>query len=371
MKIREILGLEKTGNQYDTAIRACYLLFYIIGFIVFIAVGLQYMTLTAWLLGLFGAAFGATVYGTIVRMIINMVRKDRTKSRADILIQLFYVVFFAIATVVFLALGMQYHNAKTWIIALVGSYGGAFVYSLIARLIITLVRKDKRRIDMRNPNPQGGGRQQPSPPNAPQGQQQQPYPQNFNQERQPPYRQNPQQNWQQQYQSNPQQQQNWQQSWTQPPSGQSASWEQTPPPSQPNPQPQQDWQGRYQQQASQNSWYASAPGAAYHPVDVKQNKAPFILAYIMPLLFWLPLVATAPDSSYGRFHANQALILLLAYVAAGFALGLLNLIPFFLFPLIAWTVSTALLVFMIFGIVAASHGEIRELPLIGKLRLIR
>ena len=92
MKIREILGLEKTGNQYDTAIRACYLLFYIIGLIVFIAVGLQYMTLTAWLLGLFGAAFGATVYGTIVKMIINMVRKDRTKSRADILIQLFYVV---------------------------------------------------------------------------------------------------------------------------------------------------------------------------------------------------------------------------------------------------------------------------------------
>jgi len=143
MKLQEVLGFKKTGNQYDSAIRACYLLFYAAGFLIFIAVGLQHMTLKTWLLGFFGAVFGATVYGTIVKMIIGMVRKDRVKSRSDILIRLFYLVFFSIAVVVFLTLGLQYHNVKSWAIAFIGSFGAALVYSLIARLIITLARKDK------------------------------------------------------------------------------------------------------------------------------------------------------------------------------------------------------------------------------------
>ena len=96
------------------------------------------------MLAFFGAAFGATAYGTVIKMIIYLVRKDRRESRADTLINLFYVVFFSVATIAFLAIGFQYNNLKTWLIAFVGSYVAASIYSAIARLVVTLSRKDKQ-----------------------------------------------------------------------------------------------------------------------------------------------------------------------------------------------------------------------------------
>ena len=72
-------------------------------------------------------------------------RKDRRESRADTLINLFYVVFFSVATVAFFAIGFQYNNLKTRLVAFVGSYGAATIYSAIARLVVTLSRKDKQR----------------------------------------------------------------------------------------------------------------------------------------------------------------------------------------------------------------------------------
>jgi len=143
MKLQEVFSFKKTDNKYDVVTRSFFLLFYAAGLIIFVAVGLQYMTLTAWLLGFVCAALGATAYGIIAKTIVDMVRKDRTRNCADILIRLFFVVFFALATVAFITIGLQYGTVKTWIIAFLGSYGAALIYSLIARLIITLVRKDK------------------------------------------------------------------------------------------------------------------------------------------------------------------------------------------------------------------------------------
>jgi len=143
MKIQDALSFRRSGNKYDVAVSTLYLLFYAAGLIIFIAVGLQYMTLAAWLLGFVCAVLGATAYGTIAKLIIGLARKDRTENRADILIRLFFVVFFSLATVAFIAIGLQYGAIKTWIIAFFGSYGAALVYSLVARLIVTLARKDK------------------------------------------------------------------------------------------------------------------------------------------------------------------------------------------------------------------------------------
>ena len=134
--------IKQTDNKFDMATRTFFLLFYAIGLIVFVAVGLQYMTILAWVLGLVCSAFGATVYGLIAKSIIDLVRKDRKTAKPDVLIRLFYVLFFTIATVAFVSIGFQYGNVKTWILAFVGSYAGAFIYSSIAWLIITLVRKD-------------------------------------------------------------------------------------------------------------------------------------------------------------------------------------------------------------------------------------
>ena len=46
------------------------------------------------------------------------------------------------------------------------------------------------------------------------------------------------------------------------------------------------------------------------PNDILQNKTLCGLAYVFPILFFLPLVS-CPNSKFGRFHANQALLLFL------------------------------------------------------------
>lgn len=145
MKVQNVFSINRASNKYDAAIRAFYLVFYAAGAIIFIVTGLNSTDIRTWILAFFGAAFGATAYGTIAKMIVNMVRKDRQKSRADTLLQLIFVVFFSLATVAFMAIGLEHGNIKTWAIAFVGAYGAATVYSAIAYLIVGLVRKDKNR----------------------------------------------------------------------------------------------------------------------------------------------------------------------------------------------------------------------------------
>lgn len=113
--------------------------------------------------------------------------------------------------------------------------------------------------------------------------------------------------------------------------------------------------------------------------DIEKNKVLCAVAYIN-ILFFLPLVA-APESRFGKFHANQALILLLASAIIGTAGGIITniwwnipLLPEFikatvgsLLSLIFWAVPVA---GMVFGIVNAAQGKAKELPLIGKFNLI-
>ena len=143
MGIRSMLNINKADNKFDMAIRSFYLIFYTAGFIVFLAVGLNSMNIKTWILAFLCSIFGATVYGTIAKMIINMVRKDKQVDKLGILKRLFYVILFSLATVAFLAIGLEEKTIKTWIIAFVGSYGGAIIFSSIAQLIITLAKKDK------------------------------------------------------------------------------------------------------------------------------------------------------------------------------------------------------------------------------------
>jgi len=149
------MPLFKTDNKYDLATRIFFLLFYTAGLIVFVAVGLEYMTVQAWLLAFICSAAGATVYGIIAKLIVDLIRPDRPRSKPDILIRMFYFVFFAVATVAFLAIGFQYHTPKTWVIALIGSYGAAFIYGSIAWLVITLARHDKTPPPEKGTSPSG------------------------------------------------------------------------------------------------------------------------------------------------------------------------------------------------------------------------
>lgn len=111
--------------------------------------------------------------------------------------------------------------------------------------------------------------------------------------------------------------------------------------------------------------------SAFDPADIESNKAMGILSYLSWLVL-IPLIA-APKSPFARFHANQGLILAIIEIAFGIVLGALSLIPVIgiVFNIILSLLWLVFLLFTILGIVNAANGKAKELPVIGKIRLIK
>lgn len=119
--------------------------------------------------------------------------------------------------------------------------------------------------------------------------------------------------------------------------------------------------------------------SSYDKADIEKNKVLCAVSYIS-ILFFLPLVA-CPESRFGKFHANQALILLIASIILSVAGGIvynilwaLPLIPNFIKSIIDTALDVVLwagpVAGMIFGIVNAAQGKAKEIPFIGKFNLI-
>ncbi len=124
----------------------------------------------------------------------------------------------------------------------------------------------------------------------------------------------------------------------------------------------------------------TAPAAAPATNDVQQNKIFAILAYL-GILVLVPIFA-AKDSKFARFHANQGLVVALAAVAYGIAYAILSAILFSIFPWYMWRIPSTItlilslcsLVFVaaeIMGIVYAAQGQEKELPFIGKIKILK
>ncbi len=115
--------------------------------------------------------------------------------------------------------------------------------------------------------------------------------------------------------------------------------------------------------------------ASYSAADVQNNKAMGILSYL-GILVLIPILA-AKESPFARYHANQGLVLLLCEVGFSVASMILSVIFAFLGPLallwtlVSWLVSLAFLALLILGIVNAAQGMAKELPLIGKFRILK
>ena len=109
--------------------------------------------------------------------------------------------------------------------------------------------------------------------------------------------------------------------------------------------------------------------ADYTKEDIDKNKVMGVLAYL-GLLVLVPLLA-AKDSKFARFHSNQGLVLLIAEVICSVLSGILSLIPFWLIRLPIYLVQIALFVLAIIGIVNAASGKAKELPLIGKITILK
>ncbi len=116
--------------------------------------------------------------------------------------------------------------------------------------------------------------------------------------------------------------------------------------------------------------------ASYDPRDIEQNKMMAIFAYLW-LLFLIPLLG-APQSRFARFHANQGLVLFIFEVGAYILTALLSFLFLMISPVLAFIgtilwllVGLGSLGLVILGIINASGGKAKELPLIGKIKIIK
>ncbi len=102
--------------------------------------------------------------------------------------------------------------------------------------------------------------------------------------------------------------------------------------------------------------------AEYDAQDIEKNKVMAVLAYI---LFFIPLLA-AKDSKFARFHTNQGLVLFLGGIIASVVAVI---------PVIGWIVAPiaglVITVLAIIGILNALNGRAKELPVIGKFKILK
>ncbi|WP_376768640.1 DUF4870 domain-containing protein [Paenibacillus foliorum] len=116
-------------------------------------------------------------------------------------------------------------------------------------------------------------------------------------------------------------------------------------------------------QEDQHNSGSSSSTLTADPADVNANKWIGVLAYI---LFFLPLIA-AKDSRFAMYHANQGLVLLILGIVCNIVLGLIPVIGWILLPL----ANLASLVLAILGIIQAANGQLKPLPLIGSITIIK
>lgn len=113
----------------------------------------------------------------------------------------------------------------------------------------------------------------------------------------------------------------------------------------------------------------------FDPQDIAQNKVMAILAYL-GILVLVPLLG-AKESKFARFHANQGLCLFICsiifYVAYYIISAIIIAISWKLaiIPTIIGLVGIVFLILAIIGIINAANGRAKELPVIGKYKVLK
>ncbi len=148
--------------------------------------------------------------------------------------------------------------------------------------------------------------------------------------------------------------------------------QQAPPPNN-NQAPQQN-QNNFNA-AFQNLNNTADTTAEFDQNDINTNKGMAILAYFGPLVF-IPMFA-AKQSKFARYHSNQGLLLLIAAVAWSIVYGIINAIllaiswRLYTVSSIIGILSIVFFVLFIIGIINASNGRAKELPIIGKFKILK
>ncbi len=133
-------------------------------------------------------------------------------------------------------------------------------------------------------------------------------------------------------------------------------------------------QGANQQNTAANAFEMKDHTAEFAADDIENNKILSLFSYL-GILVLIPILA-APNSKYARFHANQGLILLITTIAYVVAYAILSFILAFipilgiLLIFVLGLVNLVFLALMILGIVNAVTGKAKEMPIIGKFKIL-
>ena len=93
------------------------------------------------------------------------------------------------------------------------------------------------------------------------------------------------------------------------------------------------------------------------------------LGYLFGILFFLPLVLY-PQDDFARFHANQALAVLIVTVAGEVVFGILcAFLP--ILGILCGVFGLAMFIACIYAVVGAAKGEKWNIPLIEKIRILK
>lgn len=111
--------------------------------------------------------------------------------------------------------------------------------------------------------------------------------------------------------------------------------------------------------------------AEFEQEDIQKNKVMGIFAYLSWLVL-IPLFA-AKDSKFARFHCNQGLVLAIVEIVTWVVFGILSNIPYvgWLFAVLNSLISIVCVVFAVLGIVSAARGQAKQLPIIGKIKILK
>jgi uncharacterized membrane protein len=92
--------------------------------------------------------------------------------------------------------------------------------------------------------------------------------------------------------------------------------------------------------------------------EIEKGKTMAIVTYLGLIGFIVALATDGKKNEFTRFHMNQALPLVLAVFVSWI-------------PFIGWLVALGVLVLWIMGIIAAANGEMKRLPIVGNIELIK
>lgn len=107
--------------------------------------------------------------------------------------------------------------------------------------------------------------------------------------------------------------------------------------------------------------------------DIEENKIMAILAY----LSWLVLIPlfVAKKSKFARFHCNQGIVLAIAGLVVSVVHVLVSVLTLGLlegiFGVVFGIIEVICVILSILGIVNAVMGKAKELPIVGKYRILK